>query len=40
MARRILGSEASDEFEFEIDASDGCVGEEIMAKIIEKLRPC
>ena len=40
LARKVLGQEEADEFDLEIKSSDGCVGEEIIAKIINKLRPC
>lgn len=40
IARKVLGKEAADEYGIEIDASDGCVGEEFIAKIINKLKPC
>jgi len=38
--KKLLGKEDEDEFRLELSSSDGCVGEELIQKLIEKLKPC
>ena len=40
IAKRIFGKDEYDELDLELRSADGCKGEEIIAKIINKLRPC
>jgi len=41
IVRKVFDSEEDfAEFDLSVSSSDGCKGEEIIAKIINKLRPC
>jgi len=41
LAKKVFSKEEDvEELDLEISSSDGCKGEEIIAKVINKLRPC
>jgi len=41
IVKKVFNSEEDiEEFDLAISSSDGCKGEEIIAKIINKLKPC
>ncbi len=43
IVKKVIGDEEAEEIEIAISASDGCKGEETIAKIMEKIRgdePC